>query len=467
MTRRLPFLFGPMLRALTLFGVLCGLSSCATLDGIALRGSLLATPHPPADFVRSSSSRGVDVSLRYKSIDRDEASTVLDDVVEVMESLQDLYGPLPTRKLEVVLDPRADRLGTRFNSGGVVHLQTRDLRMPREWLVGALAHEIAHEWWGHRVAADPRDRQGITETLAEVSALHVVTKKYGAKQLFANVESLTASYLDGDRAPVAVTRDKLYSKVMLMYWQLLHVVGEESFSRAARRTLAEYNGRELSHRAFFAVVEAESGKKVRWLLDWLYETDRDVDFSLSHVAWEKQGEAYVTRFSVVERLGRFDYPLEVPIRVDSADGKSRRLDRVIGRNQETLTVVTEAPVVAVEIDPEGVMWDVDRSNNAFGRHVWASHALGDSLAPGKRERVAEIVRLPNLVGLARTSLWLRDEAEATLLPIPGRASRTAPTWSVDASGRMLSIVLRTETRPLAICADMEKKALVAPPAARD
>ena len=400
------------------------------------------------------SANGVDFLLASALGDETGIKVFMDVLVEVYSFVEGLFGPLASRRLFVAQTPAADRAGTRFNTGGLICLQTGDLdRLRDPWLAGCLAHEIAHEWWGGVVFGHSEDGQVVKECMAELASIHFQEKKLGRENAWEDAIVNTMAYLEGDRRAVAETEDELYSKSILMYRHLLHVVGETAFFQAAREILRVQAGKQVSHAMFFEAAGKAAGKDVRWLLQWLYRTNADLDFSLSEVRWEGKGERVLTRIGLVERVGRFDYPLEVPVRVETADGKVLDFFARIGRAGAVLAVETDAPVRSVAVDPEWMFWDVDRSNNFFGTHVASAKA-----SPADPGTVAEVAggfksRYEDRIW---ASLWVRRGNWAFLVPLAGERLTAEPKLLWTGDGKTLFLVFCFE--PLrGIRADLAKE----------
>jgi hypothetical protein len=382
-------------------------------------------------------AQGVDFLLACPPGDEAAVRKTLDLLADATSFLEALYGPRESRRLAVAATPAADRMGTRFNAGGLVCLRTGDLRDPDDpWLGGCFAHEIAHEWWGGLVFGSKDDRQVLTECLAEFSSIHYQEKRGGPARAFEDVIVNTVAYLEGDRKAVSETGDDLYSKSILTYRHLLHVAGEKAFFEAAREVLKANAGRQVSHRAFFEAAGKAAGRDVQWLLDWLYHTDADLDFAVESLRFEEREGKRVTRIEFAERVGRFDYPLEVPVRIETEDGTVSNLPRRIGRGAPAVVFMAETWVRSVSVDPDGMLWDVDRSNNYFGLHAVASK-------PSPRDPAASV----QVVGFRSpyrdrflASAWVRTGAWASLVPLGDRRLEAPPlaAWAVDGTVAFLA-----------------------------
>jgi hypothetical protein len=124
-----------------------------------------------------------------------------------------------------------------------------DLRSPAalDYLAGAVAHEMAHQYWGHQLT--PAEMQGsllLVETLAQYSAVMVMRKVHGEDQIRRQLRLQLDSYLSGrawdpqGEVPlVRVGPQKyiMYNKGALAMYLLQERLGEDAVNRALRALL--------------------------------------------------------------------------------------------------------------------------------------------------------------------------------------------------------------------------------------
>jgi ABC-2 type transport system permease protein len=111
------------------------------------------------------------------------------------------------------------------------------------------AHEMAHQWWGHQIAA--ANVQGSTmliESLAQYSALMVMEKEYGPHQMRRFLRYELDRYLSS-RGGEAIEELPLYRvenqqyihyrKGSLIFYRLRDEIGEAALNRALKRYLVD------------------------------------------------------------------------------------------------------------------------------------------------------------------------------------------------------------------------------------
>ncbi|MHC5039457.1 MAG: M1 aminopeptidase family protein, partial [Planctomycetota bacterium] len=421
---------------------ICGpgrLVTFETRDGVRFMKWEAAEPVPPEMFVLErqlfhKKIDGIDYTLVLGEASKANGEAGLQLLSEVMAFLTGLYGPPPRKTLVAYECDRES--GTVCNLGGIVEMKKdefEDLKDP--WLAGALAHEIAHEWWGG-VVYGSHDNQWVKEAMAELSSIQYGEKKWGLKSAIEDVVINTIAYLGGDRRAVSETKDRLYSKVMLIYRHLMHLMGEEAFFETCRKVLKERAGKTVTHRQFFETAEGVSGKKLLWLLEWLYFTDKDTDFAVKELHWSKKGGKVHSRIQLEERVGRFLYPLEVPVEVKTAKGKTHMHAVRFKKEGAELELVTKSPIVSIAVDPKWMIWDIDRGNNFFGMHVAATE-----VCPAKKGLSAEVVggfQSKYRDGMW-ISLWIRKASAAYRVSFPGTLLGEIPTLTWRAKEKDLSL----------------------------
>lgn len=128
-----------------------------------------------------------------------------------------------------------------------------DLRDPAQLdMVSMLvAHEMAHQWWGHQVTAARMQGAGlIGEAITQYSALMVLKRLHGEDQLRLFFKLQRDRYLSGRRTQLldeqplvsaSLDQDYVnYGKGALAFYLLSERMGQEAVNRALRRFIARY-----------------------------------------------------------------------------------------------------------------------------------------------------------------------------------------------------------------------------------
>src|SRR4051812_18778327 len=118
---------------------------------------------------------------------RGEAENALAQAEDILRFLSAEYGPCPYADLRLVLSENVTPGG--HSAPGTVLLSSRPALLPGELRDDParlttepgffLAHEIAHQWWGHAVAGENYHERWISEGFAQYAAATWVRHRYG------------------------------------------------------------------------------------------------------------------------------------------------------------------------------------------------------------------------------------------------------------------------------------------------
>lgn len=156
-----------------------------------------------------------------------------------------------------------------------------------------------------------------------------------------------------------------YDKPATVLVALRRVLGTDTFNEAYRQFYSDWAYRHPYPFDFFNTIERVAGRDLDWFWhSWYYET-WTLDQAVDSVRRE-DGTARI----VIEDRGRI--PMPVYLTVVHEDGtRTRRTVPVEtwleGRTRTSVSVESSSPVVRVEIDEDGTLPDVDRSNNVWSR----------------------------------------------------------------------------------------------------
>ncbi len=239
-------------------------------------------------------------------------------------------------------------------------------------VAGVTIHETAHQWF--------------PMTVGSMEAKHAFMDE-GFVSYF---DDEAASVLWGEEAPrwgenrgylrVAGTEDEVpilrhtdlvspygarslaaYTKPAVTLGALREVVGREVFEAAFREYAELWAFKHPQPWDFFNLVERHAGRDLDWFWVPLYRETAIFDQAVEGVVTA----AGTTTITLANRGG---VVLPSPLRITLADGTV--VDRQVGDGQwraagRTLRLEVPGTVVRVEIDPDGLFPDVDRTNNVW------------------------------------------------------------------------------------------------------
>jgi hypothetical protein len=148
-----------------------------------------------------------------------------------------------------------------------------------------LAHEVAHQWWGHAVGWKNYHEQWISEGFAQYFAALYAQRQRG-EAAFASVlrQMRQTAIAASDQGPVylgyrlghlrnddRVFRALVYNKGAMVLHMLRRLIGDEAFFGGLRAFYAEWQFRKAGTDDFRQVMEAASGRDLtRFFETWIY-----------------------------------------------------------------------------------------------------------------------------------------------------------------------------------------------------
>jgi len=157
-----------------------------------------------------------------------------------------------------------------------------------------------------------------------------------------------------------------YAKPATLLVTLRNLLGEESFLRAYRSFIQDWAYRHPTPWDLFNAFEREAAVELDWFWQSFFYETWVVDQAVAGV---EEGAAG----SVIRIHDRGFAPMPATVQVETASGSLLEREIPVERWLAGETVVeiripaAAGPVVRVEIDPRGVLPDVDRTNNVWRR----------------------------------------------------------------------------------------------------
>lgn len=253
----------------------------------------------------------------------------------------------------------------------------------REDLQWTLMHEFGHEWFPMVVGSNERLYPWMDEgfnTFINIGGAEAYFKgtPYGDTVGSTPLHLYPAHAVPGEEQPLAdrpiEQRDLFwtgYRKPALMLRTLRNeVLGEARFDRAFREYIRAWAFKHPTPADFFRTMEDVSGVDLDWFWrGWIYTTSR-LDQAVDSVAAGAEGGSVV----YLSDRGTMVMPVELRLAFRGGATETVRLPVDLWNlgNHFAYRVPGGHVVVAAEIDPRGVLPDVDRSNNAWPRPRRAS-----------------------------------------------------------------------------------------------
>ena len=296
------------------------------------------------------------------------ADKALDELARSLEFFEKSFGKYPYSHYEIV--ETAQPFGGALEAYSFATFQSGTIP-------GAIAHEVAHTWWGG-IVPNPYTRTMWNESFASYSD-GLFRRKTGSRDRAINAPPGTTLAGSGPRAlqgmhndanrgrgmlqsyrvPIDQATDTTngghgavgYGKGSLVLAMLEDLLGTERMIRCMRRFVSDHRpGEAADWSDFERAVKKETGEDFGWFFEqWLTRGGVPL-VSLRNVAVSRAGGSYSVRGRIIQEGPA--YRLRIPVLLETAAGPEWREVAASGPSTE-FTLASPAPVAAVKLDPAG------------------------------------------------------------------------------------------------------------------
>ena len=311
---------------------------------------------------------------------------MLDTAAATLDVMQSRFGPYTHRQLRIVEIPTYWPWAG-YALPGTVYISedrgfltdSRDQDRP-DLVARRVAHEVAHQWFGHRV--HPPNVEGasmIVESLTKYSELLVVERMRGREQVRQLLEIELDRYLSGRagdtyaEVPLYKVDNQaylFYSKAAVVLFAIRDLLGEEKMDQAIRALMRDPRPTSLDLvRHLQAVADAGQGALIDQWTKEVVLYDLRVEAAQAHRRADGRYDVTVrieagksrTDGRGNERPISLDEPIEIAIASDTKVLDSRRHTLRRGRNE--IELVVDAQPSSVTVDPWITRIDRNPVNN--------------------------------------------------------------------------------------------------------
>jgi hypothetical protein len=228
-----------------------------------------------------------------------------------------------------------------------------------------MAHEIAHQWWGHGVGWQNYHEQWLSEGFSQYFAA-LYANKFRGDEVFQGVLRRMRRWAvsESDQGPVYLGyrighirndgrafRAVVYNKGAMVLHMLRLMVGDDVFFGGIRRFYLSSRFHKVGTEDFRLAMELESGKSLeRFFERWIYNATLPRVTFTYRVAAEGTGQVAMLRF---EQTGDvFDFPVLVTL--DYADGRSTDVVVTVNDRSAEIPVKLEGALRSASISKRDV-----------------------------------------------------------------------------------------------------------------
>ncbi|MBP8793958.1 MAG: M1 family metallopeptidase [Lutibacter sp.] len=251
-------------------------------------------------------------------------------------------------------------------------------------ILGTMYHEVAHSWFQQILATNeskhPWMDEGFT-TYISTLAHHKAIGKKASKPVDSEYQDYFYAVKYNLNEPLTTHSDRYhtntafsigsYTKGSIFLLQLSAIIGEEHLKTSLKRYFDEFKFKHPTPNDFKRIAEKVSGIQLDWYLNEWTQTTNTIDYAIAKVE-----EKTIT----LARVGSMPMPLD--IKVEYFDGSKEiftiPLRMMKGVKPTTNTVLknwawayptysfsTKKHIKSVIIDPNGLLADIDTTNNTF------------------------------------------------------------------------------------------------------
>ncbi len=300
---------------------------------------------------------------------RTESARQIQKALEILRYFESEFGPYPYDSLRLAMIE--GRAPGGHSPPGMIVLAQRPLLLrgglkddPASFsdIPGFfLAHEVAHQWWGHGVAGRNYHERWLAEGMAQYAAA-LWTRHSLGEATFRNVLGRLGRWAlaESDKGPInlghrlghikgdpQIYRAVVYNKGALVLHMLRGIVGEDAFRKALQGFQAAHRFGKAGSDELRQALETASGKDLApYFETWIYGT------ALPQLTVSERLEAGPAPRAVVSVAVR-DLPGPVPLLIGvthDAGTESRAVSLDPGGG--TFTVLTPAPPRKVEVNSD-------------------------------------------------------------------------------------------------------------------
>jgi hypothetical protein len=332
---------------------------------------------------------GVKLNFYYKNDPKIIANwkTLQPVTAELMDFFNNYIGEYPYEQYSVV----------QGGDGGMEYSMLTLLNYGEELipLISVTSHELAHAWFQGVLATNEMNHawmdEGSASYFGELAESHVFNIDFHpifTERPYQDYISLATS---GQEMPLATNanrfkfnrayEDAAYDKGFVFLSQLNYIIGEKAFEKTIKNYFDKYKFTHPLPNDLRRVAEQSSGILLNWYLtDWT-QTTNQIDYAIKSVESRKK-KSVIT----LERIGLMPMPLEILVRYKDGNEEFYYIPISLMRGEKSKPEYADKwiqledwswaykkyefeikskmeSIKSIDINPTGLLADVDTSNN--------------------------------------------------------------------------------------------------------
>ncbi|MEM6720342.1 MAG: M1 family metallopeptidase [Bacteroidota bacterium] len=321
-------------------------------------------------------ANGVKLHFLYKNDPeiKDNWKELQTKTQETLVFLNEHIGPYPYKQYSVI----------QGGDGGMEYAMCTLITGTRKLssLIGVTVHEFAHSWFQFVLAFNESKHEWMDEGFTTYISSRCMNHIMDYNRENPNQGSYSSYYRlvkSGFEQPMTTHSDRYeynraysvaaYSKGALFLSQLEYVIGKENLGKMLKKLFNDFKFKHPSPNDVKRVAEKVSGIHLDWYLtDWA-QTTNTIDYGVKEISGNNV---------ILERIGLMPMPIDITIKYTDGSSEEFYIPLRMMRGEKpttatlkadwawaypTYTLETNKAIQSVEIDPSGLMADVNKENN--------------------------------------------------------------------------------------------------------
>ena len=295
-------------------------------------------------------------------------------VVELMQYFSEHIGAYPYDQYSII----------QGGDGGMEYAMSTLITGNRSFgsLVGVTAHELAHTWFQFLLASNEAKHEWMDEGFTSYISDWAMNTIFDEGKVKPNENAYQSYYYlakSGKEQPLTTHADRYmfnqaygiaaYAKGSVFLSQLGYVIGADNLKKTIKKYFKDFAFKHPKPLDIIRTAEHVSGLELDWYLIDFAQTTNTIDYAVKTVD---------SNAITLERIGLM--PMPIDLTVTYTDGSSEDfyipLQMMRGEKPTTATLLsdwawayptytfeTSKTIQSVEIDPKGLMADIEKENN--------------------------------------------------------------------------------------------------------
>jgi len=241
-----------------------------------------------------------------------------------------------------------------------------------------LAHELAHQWWGHGIAGESYHERWLSEAMAQYAAARWAGQAHG-ENAFRDILRRLGRWArrETHKGPISlgyrlghieqdarIYRAVVYNKGAYVLHMLRGIVGDEAFTKGLSALQTERRFEKIGADDLRQALEEVSGRDLRPYFETWIDT-----VVLPTLTWSESRTQTESGHRTQVRVRADQLPGEVPLEIAVSHGDGREVRRVWLRpGDNSFTIDTSGQPRKVEINDDlGILAEVEKQKSGASR----------------------------------------------------------------------------------------------------